>query len=93
MVSKSSFLVINWITEDGEREEVAVLDYWQACSIVEAMKPHKAELLGQLNHYKEKQDGEEAGIYILEQRYKSAEETSDLMFSATKKMREHYQNN
>ncbi len=93
----SGFLVIDWITGDDEWEEVGALDYWQASAIVEALKKHKAELYGQLTYYKAKEEKgkkvQDDGIYVLEQKYKSAEETSELMFNVVKKMRGYYKDN
>jgi hypothetical protein len=91
--SKSGFLVIDWITGDDKWEEVGALDYWQASAIVDALKTYKAELYGQLTYYKAKKDNEADGLYVLEQRYKAAEETSELMFNVVKKMRGYYKEN
>ena len=89
--NKSGFLVIDWITGEDEWEEVGAIDYWQASAIVEALKKHKAELYGQLTYYKAKVEkgkkAEDDGIYVLEKRYKSAEEMSELMFNIVRKMR------
>tara|TARA_B110000014_G_scaffold158894_1_gene111793 strand:+ start:37 stop:330 length:294 start_codon:yes stop_codon:yes gene_type:complete len=94
MDSKSGFLVIDWITDKDEWEEVGALDYWHGSAIVEALKTYKAELYGQLTYYKAKKKSEDAdGLYVLEQRYKAAEEASELMFNAVKKMREYYKQN
>jgi hypothetical protein len=50
-------------------------------------------LYGQLSYYKAKKDKETDGLYVLEQRYKAAEETSELMFNVVKKMRGYYKDN
>ena len=89
----SGFLVIDWITGDDEWEEVGALDYWQASAIVDSLKTYKAELYGQLSYYKAKKDKESDGLYVLEQRYKAAEETSELMFNVVRKMRGYYKDN
>ena len=95
--NRSGFLVIDWITGEDEWEEIGAIDYWQASAVVDALKKHKAELYGQLTYYKAKVEkgkkSEDDGIYVLEQRYKSAEEMSELMFNVVRKMREYYKQN
>ena len=95
--NRSGFIVMDWITNEDEWEEIGAIDYWQASAIVDALKKHKAELYGQLTYYKAKVEkgkkSEDDGIYVLEQRHKSAEEMSELMFRVVRKMREYYKQN
>ena len=95
--NRSGFIVMDWITGEDEWEEIGAIDYWQASAVVDALKKHKAELYGQLTYYKAKiekgKKSEDDGIYVLEQRHKSAEEMSELMFNVVRKMREYYKEN